>query len=247
MIALTSQMQSVKHKTIVRKIFKIIGYSIVGSCLLFLLLYLINPRFSNKSFRQIYRNTLGLTCVDYKQPVYSKKLNNIIPDYIESAKLSGIKKCKDEKEILERAAQGKLVEIKDGKGYFVSEMSHSYPYLTRDARDLVLIISKRFREKIAGTRLKGSSFKITSLTRTTDKLKKLRGVNSNTSLNSPHLYGNAFDISYIRFSTKKMFLTNCDEKYLMEALAEVIWKLKKEKKCWATFEVQQNCFHVVAR
>jgi hypothetical protein len=231
----------------VRKIVKIIIYSIIGFCLLFLLVYLINPKFSNKSFRQIYRNALGLTCLDYKQPVYSKKLNNIIPDYIESARLSGIKKCKDEKEILERAAQGKLVEIKDGKGYFVSEMFHSYPYLTRDARDLVLIISRRFNEKISGTRLKGSKFKITSLTRTTDKLKKLRGVNSNTSLNSPHLYGNSFDISYIKFKTKKLFLTNCDEKYLMEALAEVIWKLKKENKCWATFEVQQNCFHVVAR
>ena len=71
--------------------------------------------------------------------------------------------------------------------------------------------------------------------------------NQNASVNSPHLNGNAFDISYLRFSCKKLFVTSCDKKYLKEALAQVIWELKAEKKCWATYETAQYCFHVVSR
>jgi len=215
----------------------IIGLSIL------LIITVIRP----KSTTRYVRDIIGLTCWDYKQAVYSKKLTNIVPEYIAHSQQTGIKKCKNEKEVKERAEAGKLVKIIDGKGFSVDELSHSYPYLTKNAKALLIEISERFRKKISGTRLKGASFRVTSLTRTTEKLSSLRGVNSNASLNSPHLYGNAFDISYIKFSTRKFFMTNCDEKYLMEALAEVIYQLKKERKCWATFEKQQNCFHVVAR
>jgi hypothetical protein len=34
---------------------------------------------------------------------------------------------------------------------------------------------------------------------------------------------------------------------MKEALAEVIWELREEKKCWATYEKSQGCFHVVSR
>ncbi len=226
-----------------KKSLKIAGYILSALLFALLLLYIINPQKTRRKVRDI----LGLTCLDYKQPVYSKKLTDKVPDYIAYSSARGIKKCKDESELLALAKKGYLFEIESNKGYIVQELSHSYPYLTKSAESLVKEISKRFQKKISGTRLKGSKFKITSMTRTTEKLKKLRGVNSNASLNSPHQYGNAFDISYIKFSSRKLFLTNCDDKYLMEALAEVIWQLRKEKKCWATFERQQNCFHVVAR
>jgi len=193
------------------------------------------------------RDILGLTCLDFKQPEFSKKLSDIVPDYIAFSRKSGIKPCDNEEDILLLVKKGKLFKIKTSKGFIVPELSHSYPYLTREGKELLLEISQNFREKISGTRLKGSRFRVTSMTRTTEKLKNLRGINSNASLNSPHLYGNAFDISYIKFSARKLFVTNCDEKYLMEALAEVIWQLRKEKKCWATFERKQNCYHVVAR
>jgi hypothetical protein len=231
----------------VRKYKRIIALILIPSFLIFSVAYIIYPKEFNHYFRNKISHILGIRCIDYKQAVYSKKLNNIIPDYISYSSSTGIKKCRNEKEISEKATQGKLVEIKSSNGFIVAEMTHSYPYLTKDGKKLLSEIDKRFREKISGTRVKGAKFKITSMTRTTDKMKILRGVNSNASLNSPHQYGNAFDISYIRFSTRAWFLTNCDEKYLMEALAEVIWQLKQERKCWATFEKNQNCYHVVAR
>src|SRR5512146_456643 len=59
--------------------------------------------------------------------------------------------------------------------------------------------------------------------------------------------GNAFDISYARFSFRKLFVTECDKWYMKEALAEIICQLREEKKCWATYERKQGCFHVVSR
>jgi hypothetical protein len=46
---------------------------------------------------------------------------------------------------------------------------------------------------------------------------------------------------------RKLYVTECDKWYMKEALAEVIWQLKEEKKCWATYERKQGCFHVVSR
>jgi Family of unknown function (DUF5715) len=226
---------------------KICSLAIIGLGIILIVINIIDFQSLDKGYDYFFTNIIKVKCIDYKQEVFSKKLNDKIPDYIESSMLSGIKKCKDEKEILERVGQGKLVEIRNGNGFVIGEMSHSYPYLTNNGHDLLSEISKRFHDKISGTRLKGSRFKITSMTRTTDKLKNLREINSNTSANSPHLYGNAFDIGYLRFSTRKLFLTYCDKKYLKEALAEVIWQLREEKKCWATYETKQSCFHVVAR
>jgi hypothetical protein len=83
--------------------------------------------------------------------------------------------------------------------------------------------------------------------RKTENMTSLKRYNGNASANSPHLYGNAFDISYKRFIARKWVLTNCDKKFLKEALAEVIWQLREEHKCWATYEKVQNCYHIVAR
>jgi hypothetical protein len=229
------------------RLLKICGISIIALSAAVIIINLINPQITGDLYDYFFTSIIKVKCIDYKQGAFSKKLNNKIPDYIESSILSGIKKCKDEREIKQRVADGKLVGISNGNGFIVEEMSHSYPYLTKNGQSLLVEIGKRFREKISDTRLKGSKFRITSLTRTTDKLRSLRGINSNTSPNSPHLYGNAFDISYIRFTSRKLFMTYCDKKYLKEALAEVIFRLKEENRCWATYEIKQNCFHVVCR
>lgn len=226
---------------------KISGLCLAGLVVLFTLINIIDSQLIDRGYDYFFTNIIRPKCINYKQANFSKKLNNKVPDYIGSSSISGIKKCKDEKQLLERVSQGKLVEIKNGDGFVIEKMSHSYPYLTSDGRDLLLEIGKRFQDKISDTRLRKSRFTITSMTRTTDKLESLRGINANTSANSPHLYGNAFDISYLRFSTRKLFLTYCDKAYLKEALAEVIWQIREENKCWATYEIRQNCFHVVSR
>ncbi len=226
---------------------KISGLVLTGLFVILIIIYFCFPQFSNNISEFFFTRIFRIKCIDYKQGVYSRRLRNKIPDYIEASMLNGIRKCKDEAELKQRVVEGKLVRVTDSRGYIIWKMSHSYPFLTNDGKELLQEIGRRFREKISETRMKGSSFRITSLTRTTEKLRDLRLVNSNTSMNSPHLYGNAFDISYVRFKTRKFYITPCDQKYLKEALAEVIWQLSVERKCWATYETNQNCYHVVAR
>lgn len=182
-----------------------------------------------------------------KQQVFSKKLNDRIVDYSSMARLTGIETCSDLSDIRKRVSSGQLSKVRSTRYYDIEDMTHSYPYLTRGSEKLLDEIGRRFRDKIEKEGLKGSRFVVTSMTRTTEKINRLRRTNGNASDNSPHLNGNAFDISYARFSFFKFRVTDCDKWYMKEALAEVIWQLRQEKKCWATYERQQGCFHVVAR
>jgi hypothetical protein len=186
-------------------------------------------------------------CLDYKQKDFSRKLNDRIVDYSAAAKLKGISVCRDDSELKKRISEGKLVKVKSGNSYIVEKMTFSYPCITNDSKTLLDEIAGRFREKTSQKGINGVKFYITSMTRKADNVKSLRRFNGNASLNSPHLYGNAFDISYKRFIARKWVLTNCDKKFLKEALAEVIFQLRAENKCWATCEKVQNCYHVVAR
>jgi hypothetical protein len=186
-------------------------------------------------------------CIDYKQKEFSRKLNDRIVDYSSAAKLRGIRVCKNEDDLKRNISDGKLVKVNSGNSYIVEKMNFSYPCVTKDGKILLDEIARRLREKASQKGLNGVKFYITSMTRRTDNVRSLRRYNLNASVNSPHLYGNAFDISYKRFIARKWTLTNCDKKFLKEALAEIIWQLRSEKKCWATYEKIQNCFHVVSR
>lgn len=198
---------------------------------------------SNRAFISSY---FSKKCQSHQQ-VYSRMLTDRIPDYSARARLTGIKACTDEKDLAKRVISGQLVKIRQGKSYRIESMTHSYPYLTRDTRRLLNEIERRYRQKIGKDGFKGSKFIITSMTRTEENIAGLGKSNINASENSPHLNGNAFDISYARFSIRKFQVTECDRWYMKEALAEVIYELRKENKCWATYERQQGCFHVVAR
>ena len=218
------------------KIFSVVFFIAISSY------FIIKKDSSNKLF-----SFFSTRCLDYKQKDFSRKLNDKIVDYSAVAKLKGIKVCKDENELKRRISEGKLVIVKTGKEYIIGKMTFSYPCITQDSKILLDEIARRFREKSSQKGLTGARFFITSMNRKTDNVKTLRRYNTNASENSPHLYGNAFDISYKRFKVRKWVLTNCDKKFLKEALAEVIWQLREENKCWATYEKVQNCYHVVSR
>jgi len=203
--------------------------------------------FINRDRRKPLSAYFSTRCLDYKQKDFSRKLNDRIVDYSAAAKLRGISACKDESELKRRISDGKLVKVTSGNSYIVEKMAFSFPCVTPDSKILLDEIARRFREKSSQKGLNGVKFFITSMTRKTDNVKSLRRYNGNASVNSPHLYGNAFDISYKRFIARKWVLTNCDKKFLKEALAEVIWQLRSENKCWATHEKMQNCYHVVSR
>jgi hypothetical protein len=221
--------------------------SLFGVFIVVSVISILSPKDKNEGFRYYINKKTGSGCISYKQPVFSRKLRDMLPGYITESGTKGIRKCSNKKELLEKASQGEVFRIRNGRGFVVEDLSFSFPYLTREGKVLVKEIGKRFRKKISGTRLRRSDFRITSMTRTNEEYLRLKRNNSNASENTPHFYGNALDISYVRFSAKKWFVTDCDKYFLKEALAEVIWQLREEKKCWATYEINQGCFHVDAR
>jgi len=208
----------------------------------FLLCFIIIP----KPHRAALISFFSKECRNYQQ-VFSRKLNDRIPEYTIYASLTGIEKCEDANDIGNRILSGQLCRVKNGRSYKVEIMAYSYPYLTPDSKKLLNEIAGRFRKKVRKDGLMGSRFTITSMTRTSENIKDLGKTNINSSENSPHINGNAFDISYSRFLFRKLYVTECDKWYMKEALAEIIWQLKEEKKCWATYEKNQGCYHVVSR
>ena len=227
---------SIKRIVFFLKIFSVVVFILTSVWLIF--------KKDRKSLSSSYFST---RCLDYKQKEYCRKLNDRIVDYSDAAKLKGIKVCKNEEDLENRISEGKLVKVKNCDRYIVEKMTFSFPYVTRESKDLLDEIATRLIEKSSQKGLNGVKFYITSMTRRTDNVRSLRRYNGNASENSPHLYGNAFDISYKRFIARKWILTNCDKKFLKEALAEVIWQLRTENRCWATYEKIQSCYHVVSR
>jgi hypothetical protein len=207
---------------------------------------LLGVIFIPRQNRALMASYFSNKCRNYQQ-VFSRRLNDRVVDYSAEARLTGIEKCNSKADLEQRISAGQLVRIRTGSKYIVEDLKHSYPYLTRESRKLLNEISRRFRAKTGDDGLKGSKFFITSLTRTSEMIKGLGRTNGNVSENSPHLNGNAFDISYARFSIIKYNINDCDLWYMKEALAQVIFELRKENRCWATYERQQGCFHVVAK
>jgi hypothetical protein len=230
--ALTGAIRRVKKKTL---------FKILLAVIVFLFIWIL---IGSRGHPISYFST---RCFNYKQKEFSRQLNDRIVDYSASAKVSGISPSSNDKALNNKISEGDLVKVRSNSLYIVDRMRFSHPVVTPESKLLLEEIGRRFRERTSRNGLISAKFHITSMTRETDNLKMLRRYNSNTSRNSPHLYGNAFDISYKRFSVRKMFLTNCDLVFMKEALAEVISQLRDEKKCWATYERNQNCFHVVSR
>jgi hypothetical protein len=222
-------------------------FKILKICIVLFFVSLLFYLIVSKDARRAVRIYFSSSCIGYRQSVFSRKLTDRIVDYSDQARSTGIIECKNEKEIHQRVSEGKLVKVKSGRRFIVEKLSFSYPYLTSESRDLLNEISKRFRSKTEEGGLNGARFIVTSMTRTTEKMRALRKNNGNASANSPHLRGNAFDITYVRFLCRKLFVTECDKRFMKEALAEIIWQLSEEKRCWATYETQQSCFHVVSR
>jgi hypothetical protein len=159
------------------------------------------------------------------QPVYSKRLNDRLVDYSAEAVRTGIKSCENATDISKRVLSMQLRKVRNNRYYIVGDLTYSYPYLTGESRKLLNEIGRRFKERMNDEGLKGSRFIITSMTRTSENLRRLGRMNGNVSENSPHLNGNAFDISYADFSIFKFKVTECDKWFMKEALAEVIFEL----------------------
>jgi hypothetical protein len=125
-------------------------------------------------------------------------------------------------------------------------LSHSHPYLTPEAAQLLEDIGKRFRKKLDENDMGNYAYHISSLLRTKESQKNLSRSNVNAASNTSHLYGTSFDIPY-RSVVKKPFPWIKVEVYDAKAiklLSEAIGELRRERRCVVVTERIEKCFHI---
>lgn len=131
--------------------------------------------------------------------------------------------------------------------YIVDRLTHSSPYLVKDALDLLCEIGVNFQDSLRNKHLPAYRVVVTSVLRTDADVKKLSKRNINASERSVHCYGTTFDISYKRFVKVDENSSDAREVDLIAVLAEVLRDLKKTGRCYVKYEVKQACFHITAR
>jgi hypothetical protein len=118
---------------------------------------------------------------------------------IERAKQLGVR-VQSDLDALTRA--GKLQRLIDNGPYWVvRELKYSVPYVTPDARDMLVQIGERFQARLDSLGLPHYRLDITSVLRTPENHAALRRVNRNASqIESAHEFGTTVDIAYRRFA-----------------------------------------------
>ncbi len=179
--------------------------------------------------------------------VYALELRDKAKHYLEESYWNGTRVIlRSKMDIYPLLKEEKLVRIEENEYYSLDTMYYSYPFLTLESKLLLDTIGEMFQRKLENTGLECTRFTITSMLRTTNSVARLRRWNRNSIKKSAHLHGTTFDISYKTFfASRDLTVSECS--YLADALAKTIWELRCEKKCWATYETWQTCFHVVAR
>ncbi len=181
------------------------------------------------------------------------KYSDLNKIHLKYAETNGIKGFNSDKELNEKikklVSDGDLVKIENSGFYVVDKLTHSHPYLTPKAADLLDEIGERFQEKLEDKKMKKRYFQITSLLRTGESQRRLSRSNTNASSNSSHLYGTTFDITYARVFRKPKLADRyeVEDGPAIKLLSEAIGELRKENRCVVVTERKERCFHITVR
>lgn len=144
-----------------------------------------------------------------------------------------------------------LIKIESSRAFRVDSLTHSVPYLTPSASDLLNTIATRFQAKLQAQGLAQYQFIVTSMLRTSDDVRRLRRVNRNAVRNSCHMYGTTFDIAYNCFekidSVPDFEGADATHRVLLNILGETLKELRDDGRCYVKFERGQPCYHITTR
>ncbi len=164
--------------------------------------------------------------------------------HLEAARDIGIKPIENINDVwhLDRP----IVEIESCEDFYVDDLTHSYPFLVPEAAHLLHEIGHRFNAELAARGGGSYRLKVTSVLRTAATVARLRRVNRNATTESTHQFGTTFDISYSKFICDSITVNRTQED-LKNLLAEVMFQLRNDGKCYVKYERKQSCFHITAR
>jgi len=139
-----------------------------------------------------------------------------------------------------------IVKIESCREYFVDKLTHSYPFLVPEAAQLLRDIGSRFNDTLKARGGGAYRIKVTSVLRTPATIASLRRINRNAVDTSAHQFATTFDISFGNFICDSVTTARSQED-LKNLLAEILYNLRKEKRCYVKYERKQSCFHITAR
>ena len=189
--------------------------------------------------------------VDIKEPDYATLFNDKNRVQLKAAKKLGIKQPLKDRAAANAVKDG-LVKIEDNDYYSVDRLTHSVPYLTDVAAELLDMIGKNFLDSLESKGLNPNKIIVTSVLRTQEDIKRLqKSGNVNAVSNSAHCYATTFDISYARYDKTWFkgfrYYKSVTPETLKKILGEVLRDLKQQKKCYVKYEKKQRCFHITTR
>ena len=174
---------------------------------------------------------------------YERSFNDLQDKQKAAALKNGVQPIESRAEIENNFKQyrRKLTHIATNDRYIVRDLTYSAPYVVPKVAELLDDLADRFQERTQSR----TRFVVTSVLRTEEDVKKLRRVNGNASTNSCHCNATTIDISYVRFDGDKV--RPRDPYELRLALAEVLYDLRKEGRCYIKIERKQYCYHITVR
>lgn len=148
---------------------------------------------------------------------------------------------KDKAELNAGKKRGNLVSVTDGRGYHIAPLSHSYALLLPEVKSLLEDMGHAFADQLEGTPSEGSTFRVTSLTRTAKQQARLGRRNYNAiDEASTHSYGASFDIAYTDRPNN-----DADCSAPTRAIQHVLSTFQKSGRILVIPE--KNCMHVTLR
>ena len=185
--------------------------------------------------------------VDYDDSRYAAMFNDKNNLHLSIARKVGLKSPLKTRDEADKVKSG-LVKIKSCDNYTVDRLTHSIPYLTPGAAELLNTIGGEFLAALESKGIEAHRIVVTSLLRTQEDVQRLRSSgNVNASSNSAHCHATTFDITYVRFDKVGFRGRTPSDAELTETLSEVLHKLQREKRCYVKYEIQQRCFHITSR
>ena len=166
---------------------------------------------------------------------------------IPAAEKYGITPIADRQTQFESVKELEKVESDDST-LIIEPLTHSVPYLTHNAKVLLMEITHRFQDSLAARGDRPYCIHVTSMLRTLNDVKNLVKRNNNATEKSAHCYATTFDIAHNNFYPSKKFdkapgkdLSQKELKYL---LGHILYRLRMQKKCWVLMEENQKCYHI---
>ena len=189
--------------------------------------------------------------VKIKELNYASLFNDQNGVQLKAAARFGIKQPLKNRDAADDVKDG-LVRIRSNSHYSIAKLTHSIPYLTDGAAELLDMIGKNFLDSLESKGLNPNKIIVTSVLRTQEDIKKLqKSGNPNAVNNSAHCYATTFDIAYAYYDKiwfkNFRFCESVEPVTLKKVLGEVLRDLRRQKKCYVKYEVKQRCFHITTR